>query len=140
MQGRFFAYGFVASNKQVRKLALRVRRSESCVFGRRCRVRSPGCNSSDEEEQFRGLPRKDRTAFPHGSVNATSRTSRGQVLFGVPAGSDGLQTIYQAEVSGLVLAVQSDQDFKDELSRYLHCFDTSGRNRLRGRRNELGLG
>jgi hypothetical protein len=135
VRGRYFTYGFVAPPKQVEEEWLYEVGSsrESCVFERAgAEFRSPGLRfDSPDEEQFlrftaRGtLPnRLFLTECRERNVQEKVRTAG--VLFDVLRWfEDGLQTIFPGtKFHGLTEEVKSDHVFKEELSRYLHCFDT----------------
>jgi AAA15 family ATPase/GTPase len=135
VRDRYFAYGFVASARQVEEEWLYELDSgrESCIFERvGPTFRSPGLRfANPEEEQFFRFTAKG--TLPNRLFltecrerNLQENVATAGVLFDVLRWfEDGLQTIFPgSSFRGLAQEVRSNQVFKDELSRYLHCFDT----------------
>ena len=135
VRDRYFAYGFVASARQIEEEWLYELDSgrESCVFERAgATFRSPGLRfDSAEEEQFLQFTAKGTlpnrlflTECRERNLQANVRTA--EVLFDVLDWfQNGLQTIFPgSKFHGLVQEVKSNRVFKEELSRFLHAFDT----------------
>ena len=132
---RYFAYGFAATAKGIEDEWLYEVGGdrELCIFERSGQaIRSPGllCNSV-EEEQFLQFTAKGTLPNRLFLTECRERNLRQNVpaagvLFEVLGWfEDGLQTIFPgSKFHGLALEVKSNAVFKEELSSYLHCFDT----------------
>ncbi len=135
VQDRYFAYGFVASTREVEEEWLYELNGpdEVCLFERQAKaIRAPGFQFvTEEEKQFFEFTAKG--TLPNRLFLTESRernleqnVSTVRVLGDVIQWfQSNLQTIFpNSRLQGLAQEIKSNQIFKEELGRYLRCFDT----------------